>query len=183
MKVSEFDLIKEVKILEPIYFEDARGWFAETYSYKTLKEWGIDITFVQDNHSYSACKGIIRGFHFQNNPSVQNKLVRCIRGEILDVAVDLRKSSPTYMKFVSGILSERNRRKFFIPAGFAHGFLTLTDNCEICYKVDKFYDPNTDRSIAWNDPDIGFDWGIANPILSEKDKKAPFLKDSDANFD
>ena len=182
MKITDFAEIKDVKVLEPVYFGDNRGWFAETYSYRTLKENGIDIIFVQDNQSFSAYKGTIRGFHFQNNPSAQTKIVRCIKGEILDVAVDLRKNSPTYKKFVSTVLSESNRKQLFIPAGFAHGFLTLTDNCEICYKVDKFYDSGADRSIAWNDPEIGFDWKIENPILSLKDANAPLLKDSDVNF-
>ncbi len=182
MKITEFAEIKDVKIFEPVYYGDNRGWFAETYSYKTLKENGIDIVFVQDNHSFSAYKGTIRGFHFQKSPSAQTKIVRCIKGEILDVAVDLRKNSPTYKKFVSEILSESNRKQLFIPAGFAHGFLTLTDNCEICYKVDKFYNTDDDRSIAWNDPEIGFDWQIKNPILSLKDQNAPLLKDSDVNF-
>ncbi len=181
MKITKL-AIPEVKILEPTYFEDFRGYYCETYSARTLKENGINTVFVQDNHSYSMKKGTIRAHHFQNNPKPQIKLVRCIRGEILDVAVDLRKNSPTYKKYVSVVLSEKNRKQLWIPSGFSHGFMTLTDNCEVLYKVDEFYEPSLDRAIAWNDPEIGFDWGIKNPIISVKDQTAPFLKDSDINF-
>ncbi len=181
MKITEL-AIPEVKILEPTYFEDFRGYYCETYSARTLKEYGINTVFVQDNHSYSMRKGTIRAHHFQNNPKPQIKLVRCIRGEILDVAVDLRKNSPTYKKYVSVVLSEKNRKQLWIPSGFSHGFMTLTDNCEVLYKVDEFYEPSLDRAIAWNDPEIGFDWGIKDPIISVKDQTAPFLKDSDINF-
>lgn len=181
MKISSL-FIPEVKILEPQYFEDSRGYFAEVYSKKVFNELGINVSFVQDNHSYTAKKGTIRGFHCQLNPDSQDKLVRCIRGAILDVAVDVRKNSETYLKSVSVILSEENKKQIYIPSGFLHGFITLTDNCEIIYKVNKFYNPKLDRSVAWNDPDINFAWNIENPILSEKDKNAPLLRYSDIKF-
>ena len=180
MKVMETDL-PGVLIIEPRVFEDERGWFMESYSYRVFKELGIDAVFVQDNHSYSKRKGTLRGIHFQNNPVAQAKLVRCTRGKILDVAVDLRKGSPTYKKWIMVELSEENKRMLFIPKGFGHAFLTLTDDVEVQYKVDQYYSKEHDRSIRWNDPDIGIDWPIEEPILSEKDRNAPFLKDSDCN--
>lgn len=154
----------------------------ETYSKEKLAKQGIDTDFIQDNHSFSANRGTIRGLHFQINPKAQAKLVRCTRGRILDVAVDIRKGSPTYKKWVSVELSEENKKQLFIPKGFAHGFATLTDNVEIQYKVDEYYSPENDRSIRFDDPEINIDWGIENPILSEKDMNAPLLKDSDSNF-
>lgn len=181
LKITELE-IKGLKLLEPRYFEDNRGWFCETYSLRTMKEAGIDIVFVQDNHSLSKQKGIIRGIHFQNNPKPQTKLVRCTRGRIMDYAVDLRKNSPTYKKWISVELSEENRRQLLIPAGFGHAFITLEDNCEVQYKTDELYYPEFDRSIIWNDPEIGIDWGTDCPIVSEKDNKAPKLADSDVNF-
>ena len=181
MKVIETEL-PEVLIIEPRVFEDERGWFMESYSYRVFKELGIDVVFVQDNHSYSKKKGTLRGIHFQNDPMAQSKLVRCTRGRILDVAVDLRKGSPTYKKWIMLALSEENKRMLFIPRGFGHAFLTLTDDVEVQYKVDQYYSKEHDRSIRWNDPDIGIDWPIKDPILSEKDRNAPFLKDSDCNF-
>jgi len=174
--------IEGVCIIEPKVFGDHRGWFMESYSKMKFEENGININFVQDNHSLSAKKGTIRGLHFQNNPMAQTKLVRCTRGKILDVAVDIRKNSPTYKQWISVELSEENKKQLLIPKGFAHGFLTLTDNVEVQYKVDEYYSPEYDRSIRYDDPDIGIDWGIDNPILSEKDKSAPLLKDSDCNF-
>lgn len=174
--------IAGLKIIEPDVFGDDRGWFYESYSKKKLEELGINCQFVQDNHSYSAQKGTLRGLHFQNNPKSQSKLIRCSRGAVLDVAVDLRKDSPTYKQWVGVELSAENKKQFFIPKGFAHGFLTLTNDVEFQYKVDEYYDKETDRSIRFDDPEITVDWGIANPILSEKDMKAPFLKDSDFNF-
>lgn len=174
--------IEGIYIIEPQVFEDPRGWFMETYSKEKLAKQGIDIDFIQDNHSFSANRGTIRGLHFQINPKAQAKLVRCTRGRILDVAVDIRKGSPTYKKWVSVELSEENKKQLFIPKGFAHGFATLTDNVEIQYKVDEYYSPENDRSIRFDDPEINIDWGIENPILSEKDMNAPLLKDSDSNF-
>jgi len=174
--------IEDVLIIEPKVFGDHRGWFTETYSKNKYNELGIDIEFVQDNHSMSAQKGTLRGLHFQTNPKAQLKLVRCSKGKILDVAVDLRKGSSTYKQWVGVELTEDNKRQLLIPKGFAHGFLTLTDNVEVQYKVDEYYAPECDRSIRFDDPEIGVDWGIEDPILSEKDLKAPLLKDSDVDF-
>jgi len=174
--------IKDLLIIEPKVFGDNRGWFFESYSKLKLSEYGIECDFVQDNHSFSAQKGTLRGLHFQLNPKAQAKLVRCTRGAILDVAVDLRKGSPTYKKWVAIELSAENKKQFFIPKGFAHGFLTLTDNVEVQYKTDDYYAPEYDRSIAYNDGDLNINWGIKDPILSEKDRNAPLLCDSDVNF-
>lgn len=180
MKITEF--FGGVKVLEPKYFEDYRGYYSETYSSRTLKEHGLEPVFIQDNHSYSIKKGTIRGIHFQNNPKPQLKLVRCTRGRVMDYAVDLRKDSPTYKKWVAVELSAENRKQIWIPSGFGHAFITLEDNCEVQYKVDEWYYPELDRSIAWNDPEIAIPWGIDNPIVSEKDIKAPTLQTSDVNF-
>ena len=174
--------IEDVLIIEPEVFGDHRGWFTETYSKGKFKEFGIDIDFIQDNHSFSAQKGTLRGLHFQLNPKAQTKLVRCTKGKILDVAVDLREGSPTYKKWVAVELTEENKKQLLIPKGFAHGFLTLTDDVEVQYKVDEYYSPENDRSIRYDDPEIGVDWGIEAPILSEKDLNAPLLKDSNINF-
>jgi dTDP-4-dehydrorhamnose 3,5-epimerase len=171
-----------VYIIEPKVFGDNRGWFTETYSKLSLETLGIDITFVQDNHSFSAQKGTLRGLHFQNNPKAQNKLLRCSKGTILDVAVDIRKGSPNYLKWVAVELSEKNFKQILIPKGFAHGFLTLTDDIEVQYKVDEYYSPEHDRSIRFDDPAIGVEWNIENSIMSKKDLVAPLLKDSDCNF-
>lgn len=167
-------------IIEPKVFGDERGWFMETYS--AIKTPEIVCDFVQDNHSYSKEKGILRGIHFQNGEHSQTKLVRCIRGAVLDVAVDLRKGSPTYLKWEAVELSAENKKQLFIPKGFGHGFLTLTEDVEFVYKTDNYYNYKSDRSIRWNDPEINIDWGIENPILSDKDKNAPLLKESDCNY-
>lgn len=174
--------IEDLFIIEPQVFGDSRGWFMESWSQKKMEETGLFYNFVQDNHSFSAVKGTLRGLHFQKGSSSQAKLVRCVRGAVLDVAVDLRKNSKTYKKWVGCILSEENKKQFLIPRGFAHGFLTLTDNVEFVYKADNYYDPQADRNIIWNDEEINVDWGIENPILSEKDKKAPKLSESDVDF-
>lgn len=181
MRIVELDL-PGVKILEPRYFEDYRGYYCETYSSRTLHNLGIDTVFIQDNHSFSLKKGTIRGIHFQLNPKPQAKLVRCTRGRIMDFVVDLRADSPTYKKWIKVELSEENRKQILIPRGFGHAFLTLTDNCEVLYKVDEWYYPEFDRAIKWDDPDIAIDWGTTEPIISEKDAKAPSLRGSDANF-
>ena len=171
-----------VLIIEPQVHGDNRGWFAETYSYADLKNGGLDVTFVQDNHSMSAAVGTLRGLHFQNNPKAQSKLVRCTRGRLLDAIVDIRKDSPSYKKWITVELSEENKKMVFVPKGFAHGFLTLAENTEIQYKVDEYYSPEHDRGIRYNDPEIGVDWGDVSPVLSAKDTNSPFLKDSDCNF-
>lgn len=169
-----------VYIIEPKVFGDERGWFMETYS--KIKTPEIKCEFVQDNHSYSKEKGTLRGIHFQNGEHAQAKLVRCVRGTVLDVAVDLRKGSPTYKQWVAVELSAENKKQLFIPRGFGHGFLTLTDDVEFVYKEDNYYNHESDRSILWCDPDINVNWNVENPIVSEKDAKAPLLKDSDCSF-
>lgn len=178
--------IPGVKIIETDCFGDNRGWFMETYSTAKYEAIGINSVFVQDNHSMSAKKGTLRGLHFQNDPMSQAKLVRCTRGAVIDVAVDLRKGSPTYKQWVSAEISAENKRQFYIPRGFAHGFLTLTDDVEFEYKVDNLYSKEHDRGIRYDDPEIGVDWGGLlkgmAPILSEKDMNGPLLADSDVNF-
>lgn len=174
--------VLDVYILEPKVFGDHRGWFMETWSTRNMEEAGLHYNFVQDNQSYSAQKGTLRGIHFQKSDAAQAKLVRCGRGAVLDVAVDLRKGSPTYKKWVAVELSAENKRQLLIPRGFGHGFVTLTDDVEFLYKEDNLYNPSTDRNILWNDPELGIDWRVENPILSEKDQRAPLLHDSDVDF-
>jgi len=174
--------VQDVYILEPRVFGDNRGWFMESWSKRTMEEAGLYYDFIQDNHSYSRQKGVLRGLHCQNGEDSQAKLVRCVKGAVLDVAVDLRKGSPTYMKWTSVELSAENKRQFLIPRGFLHGFVTLTDEVEFLYRADNFYAPASDRSIRWNDPAIGVEWGIENPVLSAKDAEAPLLADSDVCF-
>lgn len=181
MKKVETSL-PEVYIIEPRVFGDYRGWFMETWSEAKLKELGINKNFVQDNHSFTAKKGTIRGLHFQNDPMAQCKIVRCTVGVLLDVAVDIRKGSPNYLRWVAVELSAENKLQLLIPRGFAHAFLTLTDDVEFVYKVDNLYSKECDRSIRFDDPTIGVNWQIINPILSDKDLNAPLLVDSDCNF-
>ena len=171
-----------VVIVEPQVFGDHRGWFMESWSQKTMEAHGLNCDFVQDNQSYTARKGTLRGIHFQQYPMAQTKLVRVTRGAVMDVAVDLRKDSPTYRQWVAVELSAENKKQLLIPQGFGHAFLTLTDNVEFVYKCDNFYSKEHDRNIRFDDPELGVEWGIAEPILSEKDAAAPFLKDSDCNF-
>ncbi|TNJ59743.1 dTDP-4-dehydrorhamnose 3,5-epimerase [Paenibacillus hemerocallicola] len=172
-----------VVIIEPTVFGDHRGWFMETYSDAKFLETGIHLEFVQDNHSFSAAKGTLRGLHYQLNPKAQTKLVRCTRGSIFDVAVDIRKDSSTFMKWFGIELNAENKKQLLIPKGFAHGFMTLTEDVEVQYKVDELYSPELDRGIIWNDPAIGIEWPIDfNPILSAKDERAPLLKDAENNF-
>ena len=176
MPVIETNL-KEVFIIEPKVFGDARGWFMETWSKAKFDTAGLNYDFVQDNQSFSAQKGTLRGLHYQLNPMAQAKLVRCTRGELLDVAVDIRQNSPQFGKWTSAILSAENKRQLLIPRGFAHGFITLTDNVEVQYKTDNFYAPQCEGNIRWDDPQIGIDWKIEPTILADKDANAPFLKD------
>jgi dTDP-4-dehydrorhamnose 3,5-epimerase len=164
-----------VRILEPQVFGDARGWFMESWSKKKMEDAGILVDFVQDNHSFSAQKGTLRGLHYQLNPMAQAKLLRVSRGAIFDVAVDIRRGSPTYAKWVGVELTAENARQLFIPRGFAHGFITLTDDVEVQYKADNFYAPTCDGNIRWDDPEIGVAWPLAPVVLSEKDAKAPLL--------
>lgn len=171
-----------VVIVEPQVFGDHRGWFMESWSQKTMEAHGLNCDFVQDNQSYTARKGTLRGIHFQQHPMAQTKLVRVTRGAVMDVAVDLRKDSPTYKQWIAVELSAENRKQLLIPQGFGHAFLTLTDDVEFVYKCDNFYSKELERNIRFDDPELGVEWGIAEPILSEKDAAAPFLKDSDCNF-
>ncbi|MEZ5708004.1 MAG: dTDP-4-dehydrorhamnose 3,5-epimerase [Blastomonas sp.] len=163
---------------------DARGWFAESYNARRLAEAGIDTIFVQDNHSYSAKPGTLRGLHFQTPPHAQVKLVRCLRGAIWDVLVDLRKGSPSYGQWVAAELSADNGDQLFVPAGFAHGFVTLAPDTEIAYKVSDFYAPSSDGGIAWDDPELGIDWPLdgLTPELSDKDRALPGLDAFDSPF-
>ncbi|HBP01515.1 MAG: dTDP-4-dehydrorhamnose 3,5-epimerase [Candidatus Moranbacteria bacterium GW2011_GWE1_49_15] len=169
-------------LLKPQVFEDERGFFMETYSKKILEEVGIKADFVQDNHSMSVTKGVLRGLHFQKGEDAQAKLVRCTKGAVYDVIVDLRKDSPTYGKWEGFELSEQNKWMLFVPRGFAHGFCTLEDYTEFQYKCDNFYAPESEGGIAWNDPDLNIYWPITEPILSEKDKNHPELKDFNSPF-
>lgn len=180
------DLLKTklegVYILIPKVFGDHRGFFMESWNRRTMEEAGLFYVFVQDNHSLSTAKGTLRGIHFQKGDKAQAKLVRCVRGAVLDVAVDLRHDSPTYKQWIGVELSEENKKQLLIPRGFGHGFVTLTDHVEFLYKTDNYYVPEADGGIRWNDPDIGVDWGIDHPVLSEKDTKNPFLKDIEPVF-
>ena len=173
---------RKLHLLETFRFGDTRGWFTESYNKERLANEGIEVEFVQDNHSYSARKGTLRGIHFQKGHKAQSKLVRCTRGAILDVAVDLRKGSATYKKWWSYELSEENQRQLFIPKGFGHGFVTLEDDTEVQYKVDEYYSKEHDRSIRYDDPELVIDWQVEDPVLSEKDLAAPLLADSDVDF-
>lgn len=180
--MGKFNFIKTsidgVIIVEPTAFGDSRGYFMETYQKEDFIKSGIDVDFVQDNQSMST-KGVLRGLHFQKQYS-QSKLVRCIKGEVFDVAVDLREGSPTFGKWEGVILSAENKKQFFIPKNFAHGFLVLSDEAEFVYKVDDFYHPNDEGGLMWNDPDIGIKWPIPSGVelnLSDKDKCHPAFKD------
>lgn len=183
MEIVKTD-IEGVFILEPRIFKDSRGYFFESFSEREFHEKVDKITFVQDNESCSSY-GVVRGLHFQKPPYAQSKLVRVIKGTVLDVAVDLRKGSLTYGKHVAVELSENNHRQLFIPRGFAHGFSVLSDEAVFLYKCDNFYSPQSEGGIAWNDPDLSIDWRIPidKILLSEKDTKYPRLKDYQTDFD
>lgn len=182
MKFTETE-IAGVYIVEPAVFGDHRGFFMESWSKRAFEEAGLHYDFVQDNHSLSTVKGTLRGIHFQRGENAQAKLVRCTRGAVLDVAVDLRHSSPNYKKWVMVELSAENKKQLLIPRGFGHGFVTLTDDVEFFYKADNFYAPEADGGIRWNDPELTVDWGVDVPILSDKDSKSPFLKDAITGFE
>jgi dTDP-4-dehydrorhamnose 3,5-epimerase len=173
--------IPEVILIEPSRFEDRRGSFMETYKYSDFSRSGISEHFVQDNYSRSV-HGVLRGLHYQKNPHAQGKLVQCIKGKIFDVAVDIRNGSPTFKHWISAELSEENTSMFYIPPGFAHGFLVMSDNADVMYKCTGEYSPEHDRGIIWNDPDIRISWPIPEPLLSEKDLSHPLLRDADNNF-
>lgn len=182
MNVIETTL-NDVYIIEPKVFGDNRGWFMESWSKRDFVAAGIHCDFVQDNQSFSAQKGTLRGLHYQLNPKCQSKIIRCTKGTILDVAVDIRQGSPMYKKWIAVELSAENKKQLYIPRGFAHGFVTLTDDVEVQYKADNYYAPDCDGNIRYDDPEIGVEWGNGDFILSEKDKKAPYLKDrTNLNF-
>lgn len=176
MQVEELE-IPGVLLITPQIHQDERGVFAETFRTSVMNEYGVAVPFVQDNHVYSKHKGTLRGLHFQIPPHPQGKLIRCTRGAILDVVVDLRKGSPTYARHLTTDLSAANWRQLWIPAGFAHGYLTLEEHCDVAYKVTDYYAPDCDRGILWNDADLGIDWRLPkNEInLAPRDRKLPTL--------
>ena len=180
MEIIESDL-KGLFIFKPKVFEDARGYFFESYNQNAFKEAGLNLNFVQDNQSLSQ-KGVLRGLHFQNSPHAQGKLVRVITGGVLDVAVDIRKKSPTYGKWFGLELTEKNKWMMYIPEGFAHGFLTLENNTVFSYKCTNFYNKASEDCILWNDTDININWNVTNPLLSEKDLQGKFIKDFKSMF-
>lgn len=170
-------VLEDVIVVEPTVYGDNRGFFVETYKKSAFEQNGIKASFMQDNHSKST-KGVLRGLHYQLNPKAQSKLVRCTKGKVLDIAVDIRNGSKTFGKWVSVELSEENKKMLYIPEGFAHGFVVLSDEAELLYKTSNEYSQELDRGIRWNDPDINIDWGIDyEPIISEKDKVQPFFKE------
>ena len=178
--------IPAVKLLAPKKFGDHRGFFSETFSKKAFRELaGVDVEFVQDNQSLSVEKGVVRGLHYQLAPAAQDKLVRVTRGAILDVAVDIRRGSPTFGRHVAAVLSAENWRQMFVPVGFAHGFVTLESNTEVLYKVSNYYSPGDERGIRWNDAALGIEWGVdeSSAVLSEKDRKYPPLAAATDLFD
>lgn len=177
--------IPGLKLLAPRKFGDHRGFFSETYNKRALAEAGIEVDFVQDNHSLSVEKGVVRGLHFQVPPFAQDKLVRVVRGAILDVAVDLRRSSKTFGQHVSVVLTVEDWNQIFVPKGFAHGFCTIEPNTEVIYKVTNYYAPDHDRGLAWNDPALGIRWPVPaqEAILSDKDRRQPMFSELEWFFD
>ncbi len=173
--------IPDIILIEPTVFGDERGFFMEAYNKREFAELGIEKEFVQDNHSRSL-RGVLRGLHYQLREKAQAKLVRVIKGEIFDVAVDIRKGSPYFGKWVGVRLSEKNRLMLYIPEGFAHGFVVLSDVAEVLYKASDFYSPEHERGIIWNDPQLSIPWPVVNPILSEKDSRWPTLKEAEIDF-
>lgn len=169
-------------LYSPKVFKDERGFFMESYNQATFEANGLNHRFIQDNHALSRSKGVLRGLHFQTPPRCQTKLVRVTRGEVLDVVVDLRKGSPTHGQWKSFVLSGENFLQLLVPKGFAHGYVTLTPDVEFLYKVDDVYAPDHDSGILWNDPDLGIDWGVSDPILSPKDCKLGRFKDFKTPF-
>lgn len=172
--------IPDVVLFTPNFFGDERGFFYESFSQNTFEEaTGLNRHFLQDNHSKSQ-RGVLRGLHYQLNPMAQGKLVRVVQGEVFDVSVDIRKNSPTFGQWIGEILSAENRKQLWIPEGFAHGFITLSETAEFLYKTTNMYAPTYERSILWNDPDLAIDWQyVGEPLLSGKDQKASFFKDAD----
>ncbi len=180
MVAERLGSLQGLALLVPSVFEDSRGFFAESYNRERFRAvTGVDTEFVQDNHSRSI-RGVLRGLHYQLSPREQGKLVRVVRGAVLDVAVDIRRSSPTFGEWFSVELTEDNHKQLWVPPGFAHGFLTMSESADLVYKVTEYYSPEHDRGIRWDDPEIGIDWpdvGI-DPIVSQKDADAPFLRDA-----
>jgi dTDP-4-dehydrorhamnose 3,5-epimerase len=172
--------IDGLTLVEPQVHGDSRGFFVETYAVEEWRELGVAAEFVQQNHSRSS-RGTLRGLHFQTSPG-QAKLLRCARGEILDVVVDLRKDSVTYGQWEAHVLDDEKHRQLFVPIGFAHGFVVLSEVADVCYQVSSLYDPATEMGIAWDDPEIGVDWQVADPLLSERDKTAPRLSEVAASL-
>lgn len=168
--------IDGVVAIEPRVFGDERGFLLETYSAPRWRELGVDGEFVQENHSRSTQRGTLRGLHLQTSPG-QGKLVRCLRGAIFDVAVDLRRGSPTYGEWEGHVLDDQRHRQLWVPVGFAHGFQVLTEVADVAYKLTSLYDPETEAEIAWDDPDLGIEWPLPDPLLSERDRSAPRLSE------
>jgi dTDP-4-dehydrorhamnose 3,5-epimerase len=173
-----------VLLIIPQRFEDERGWFAETWNQDRFLKLGATAQFCQDNQSVSVKAGTIRGLHFQRTPHAQAKLVRCLKGRIFDVAVDLRRESPTFKRWVGAELSAEQGNQLFVPSGFGHAFLTLEDDCHVAYKVDAYYAPHSDGGIRWDDPELAIDWPMISgaPILSDKDASLPMLSDAEFDF-
>ncbi|MBI2078694.1 MAG: dTDP-4-dehydrorhamnose 3,5-epimerase [Euryarchaeota archaeon] len=174
--------LPDVVVIGPNHHDDDRGWFEETYKESAFKKAGIPGRFVQDNHTRSREKGTLRGLHFQKEPAAQGKLVRCLRGEFLDVAVDVRRGSPTYGRSALARLSAENRLMVYVPPGFAHGVQTLVSDTDVAYKVTAEYSPEHERAIRWDDPELAIPWPMARPILSAKDAAAPLLGQAEHNF-
>jgi len=177
--------IPDIKIIKPKKFGDHRGFFSETYNKQALAQAGVALDFVQDNHSLSVSRGVIRGLHFQTPPFGQDKLVRVVRGAILDVAVDLRRGSPTFGQHVSAVISAEEWNQILVPVGFAHGFCTLEPNTEVIYKVTNYYSPAHDKGVRWNDPALGIDWPVreSDAIVSDKDKVQPLFSELEFAFE
>ena len=173
--------IPEVILIEAKSFHDKRGFFLESFKESDFKNNGIDTKFVQDNFSRST-KGVLRGLHYQKNSKAQAKLVSVNRGEIFDVAVDIRQNSPTHGRWIGEVLSDNNHKLLYVPEGFAHGFCVLSDEADVLYKVNNEYSPEHEKGILWNDSDIGITWPVEKPILHDKDQQLPLLKDADNNF-
>ncbi len=180
MEITE-SYLKGLFVIKPKVFEDARGYFFESYNNAVFEKAGLHLNFVQDNQSLSQ-KGVLRGLHFQNPPHAQGKLVRVIKGAVYDVAVDIRKNSPTYGKYFGLELTEQNKWMMYIPEGFAHGFLTLEDNTIFSYKCTNYYNKPSEGCLLWNDPAIGINWNVNEPLLSDKDKEGQLLKDFVTQF-
>ncbi|GIO35155.1 dTDP-4-dehydrorhamnose 3,5-epimerase [Paenibacillus antibioticophila] len=182
MKITPLKLAGAA-VLEPAVHGDQRGFFMESYNEATMIGLGVNDRFIQDNQSLSAEAGVLRGLHYQLNPKAQTKLIRVLSGAIYDVILDIRSSSPTFGQWIGVILSEDNKKQLLVPKGFAHAFCTLVPNTQVLYKVDEYYSPEHDRGILWNDPALGIDWPISEPLLSDKDKRHPVLADAEMNFD